>query len=123
MVDTMSALQSIPKRHVRVHRTSQFKSKLVELALEPGASVSRVAVAHAVNPNLLRRWIKQSQACPAPAFVPVLIESGIDCPVHTSASSSPLVEVNMNRGDLRIAFKVNSSQMIELGKMLCEVLR
>eukprot|EP01034_Spumella_vulgaris_P046685 gene46685-58210_t len=50
----MSALQTIPKRPARVYRAPEFKSQLVKLALEPGASVSGVAVAHGVNPNLLR---------------------------------------------------------------------
>lgn len=120
----MSALQTIPKRPVRVYRTPEFKSQLVKLTLKPGASVSGVAVAHGVNPNLLRRWIKESAALIAPpAFVPVRIESSIDRHVHTPASNSPRVEVNIDRGDLRIAFKVNSSQMVELGQVLREVLR
>eukprot|EP01038_Epipyxis_sp_PR26KG_P003182 gene3182-4512_t len=58
----MSALQTIPKRPARVYRAPEFKSQLVKLALEPGASVSGVAVAHGVNPNLLRRWVKESGA-------------------------------------------------------------
>eukprot|EP01041_Mallomonas_annulata_P013977 gene13977-29747_t len=67
----MSALQTTPKRPVRVYRAPEFKSKLVRLALEPGASVSGVAVAHGVNPNLLRRWVKESGALiTPPAFVP-----------------------------------------------------
>lgn len=39
---------------LRVYRSAEFKSRLVKLALEPEASVSGVAVAHGVNPNLLR---------------------------------------------------------------------
>lgn len=120
----MSALQTIPKRPVRVYRAPEFKSQLVKLALEPGASVSGVAVAHGVNPNLLRRWVKESAALVTPpTFVPVRIESSVDRHVHAPASNCQRVEVNIDRGDLRIAFKVDPSQMIELGQVLREVLR
>ncbi|MBU2212569.1 MAG: transposase [Gammaproteobacteria bacterium] len=120
----MSALQTISKRPVRVYRAPEFKSKLVKLALEPDASVSGVAVAHGVNPNLLRRWIKESGALmPPPTFVPVRIESGFDRHVHAPAINSQHVEVNIDRGDLRIAFKVDPTQMVELGQVLREVLR
>ena len=120
----MSALQTIAKRPARVYRAPEFKSQLVKLALEPGASLSGVAVAHGVNPNLLRRWVKESvaQATP-PSFVPVQIESGVDSHVHTLASNSQWVEVNIDRGELRIAFKVDPSQMVQLGQVLREVLR
>jgi transposase-like protein len=91
----MSALQTIPKRPVRAYRAPEFKSQLVKLALEPGASVSGVAVAHSVNPNLLRRWVKESGALVTPpTFVPVRIESGVDRHVHTPASNGQRVEVN-----------------------------
>jgi transposase len=120
----MSALQTIQKRPVRVYRSPEFKSKLVKLALEPGASVTGVAVAHGVNPNLLRRWIKESGALISPsAFVPVRIESGFDRHVDAPASNCQRVEVNIDRGDLRIAFKIDSSQISALGQVLREVLR
>lgn len=81
-------------------------------------------MAHGVNPNLLRRWVKESGALiTAPAFVPVRIESGLDRHVHTPASTCQRVEVNIDRGDLHIAFQVGPSQMIELGQVLREVLR
>ena len=120
----MSALQTTPKRPVRVYRAPEFKSKLVRLALEPGASVSGVAVAHGVNPNLLRRWVKESGALiTPPAFVPVRIESSVVRDTHTPASNSQRVEVNIARGDLHIQFKLESLQITELGQVLREVLR
>lgn len=57
------------------------KDRLVAACLEPGVSVSRLALGHGVNANLLRKWIKQrKEADPrpplsAPAFIPVHIES------------------------------------------------
>jgi len=121
-------LQQPKAGRVRVHRTTEFKSQLVRLALEPSASVAGVAVEHGVNPNLLRRWIKESKLRnTAQAFVPVRIESSSKhpkcTPVSKPVSYTQQVEVNIGRGDLRIAFKVDSSQMVELGQVLREVLR
>ena len=58
------------------------KDRLVMACLEPGVSVSRLALEHGVNANLLRKWIKkrtETRSLPPsspPAFIPVQIESG-----------------------------------------------
>ncbi|TIU63431.1 MAG: IS66 family insertion sequence element accessory protein TnpB, partial [Mesorhizobium sp.] len=60
------------------------KERLVTACLEPGVSVSRLALEHGVNANLLRKWIKkrtEPQSLPPsspPAFIPVQIESAAD---------------------------------------------
>ncbi|WP_170954347.1 MULTISPECIES: transposase [Mesorhizobium] len=60
------------------------KDRLVAACLEPGVSVSRLALEHGVNANLLRKWIKkhtEPQSLPPsspPAFIPVQIESAAD---------------------------------------------
>lgn len=38
------------------------KRALVEAALRPGVSVARLALDHAVNANLLRKWIRIVQS-------------------------------------------------------------
>ena len=54
------------------------KARLVAASLEPGVSVSRLALDNGINANLLRKWIKQAQETgrehqpPASAFVPVV---------------------------------------------------
>jgi transposase len=115
--------QSKPRR-VRVHRTAEFKARLIKLATAPGASVAGVVVAHGVNPNLLRRWLRESGSLSMPAqFVPVVLENLPRSSPQIAASASDRIEVNIDRGDLRIAFKVDPSQMVELGQVLREVLR
>lgn len=58
-----------------------WKDRLVSAGLEAGVSVSRLALDHGVNANLLRKWIKQrgqSRSLPQPspsAFIPVEIAS------------------------------------------------
>lgn len=65
-----------------------WKARLVAACLEPGASVSRLALEHRVNANLVWKWIQRhelakqetlspSLAC-APAFIPVHLEEAAD---------------------------------------------
>lgn len=54
------------------------KARLVAASLEPGVSVSRLALDNGINANLLRKWIKQATEAggehqpSASAFVPVV---------------------------------------------------
>ncbi|WP_127902980.1 IS66-like element accessory protein TnpA [Solirhodobacter olei] len=56
------------------------KARLVAACLEPGVSVSRLALDNGINANLLTKWIKEAKAADperraAPsAFVPVVAE-------------------------------------------------
>jgi transposase len=71
-------------RNGRCRYEPASKDRLVAACLEPGVSVSRLALEHGVNANLLRKWIKkraETQSLPPfspPAFIPVQIESAAD---------------------------------------------
>lgn len=80
------------------------KARLVAACLEPGVSVSRLALEHGINANLLRKWIKAGQetktvlSSSTPAFVPVLaVDSNPPLP------SRPMMEVRPTRGEQRLA--------------------
>jgi len=86
----------------RRRHTPEFKQALVALC-RPGVSTSAVALAHGVNANLLRRWIKQFPpdsgfpVAPAPVkLVPVQIET-----VNTSRPDGD-IRLNIQRGATRI---------------------
>ncbi|MEI9425778.1 transposase [Mesorhizobium sp. Cs1299R1N1] len=57
------------------------KERLVAACLEPGVSISRLALEHGINANLLRKWIKTAKdavALPPPApsaFIPVQVSA------------------------------------------------
>ncbi len=74
----------------RIRRThgEEFKVELVNAAREPGVSISGIALANGINPNLLRRWMRERgvtapslrrldepkmAVVPASEFVPVTI--------------------------------------------------
>ena len=48
-----------PQRMKRTH-SKVFKAELVKACLEPGASVSGIAMANGVHPNLLSKWLRIS---------------------------------------------------------------
>jgi transposase len=67
-------------RNGRRRYEAASKERLVTACLEPGVSVSRLALEHGVNANLLRKWIKKHSATRSlppssrPAFIPVQLE-------------------------------------------------
>jgi transposase-like protein len=72
------------RRNGRRRYDPASKDRLVAACLDPGVSVSRPALEHGINANLLRKWIKkrtETQPLPpssSPAFIPVQIESTSD---------------------------------------------
>ena len=72
------------------------KDRLIAACLEPGASVSKLALQHGVNANLVWKWIKKhTQARPFPpsstsAFIPVQV---------TAASSKFSLEMPATYGE------------------------
>ena len=51
-----------------------FKAQVVQECLQPGASVSSVAIRHGINANVIRKWLpvyRDQAVTTLPAFVPV----------------------------------------------------
>ena len=67
-------------RNGRRRYEAASKERLVAACLEPGVSVSRLALGHGINANLLRKWIKKDRAARSlppsspSAFIPVQLE-------------------------------------------------
>lgn len=92
----------LPARHRRAH-SIEFKTDLVTMCRQPGISVSAVAQAHGVNPNLVRRWMKQFPVdatfpvASAPIkLVPVQVET-----INTLPSDGD-IKFDIQRGATRI---------------------
>lgn len=60
-MDFLSAPQPQPQPRRRRHFSREFKANVVASCLEPGVSVSRIALDNQLNANLLRRWIREAQ--------------------------------------------------------------
>ena len=119
-------------RSRRTH-SAQFKQEAVDQCTRPGMSLANVARQHELHPSLLARWVKErteparmtvsTQSSLVPQFVPLRVESPQCAELPRSTTLSSKIEVSIDRADLRIAFKVDPSQMVELGQVLREVLR
>jgi transposase len=92
---------SAPIRRRRKH-DPEFKQQLVDLC-QPGVSVSGVALAHDVNANLLRRWIKQ-YASPLPAPIPSeptrLVAVQVDAPVPVLTDDT--IEITLQKHNVQV---------------------
>ncbi len=71
-------------RNGRRRYEAASKERLITACFEPGVSVSRLALEHGVNANLLRKWIKKhtpTRSLPPSsrsAFIPVQLEGAAD---------------------------------------------
>jgi transposase len=69
------------------------KARLVAACLEPGISISGLALAHGINANLLRQWVKDAResgfSAVSSVFIPVV---ATDCslPVGTCSLDMPV---------------------------------
>ncbi|MBJ2219248.1 MULTISPECIES: IS66-like element accessory protein TnpA [Pseudomonas] len=53
-----------------------FKAQVVQECLQPGVSISSVAISHGINANVIRKWLplyRDQPPAPLPAFVPVKV--------------------------------------------------
>ncbi|HEU6454433.1 MAG TPA: transposase, partial [Roseateles sp.] len=51
------------RRRRRVH-SDEFKANAVAACMQPGISMAAVAMAHGINANLLRRWVREVEMKP-----------------------------------------------------------
>lgn len=58
-MDTSQVQKDGVKRRSYRRHSPDFKARVVEACLEPGARVSGIALAHQLNANLVRRWVKE----------------------------------------------------------------
>lgn len=117
-----SSLTTLPSRRRRQH-VPEFKQRLVALC-QPGTSVSAVALAHGINSNLLRRWIKQfagglpSQAITAPAkLVPVQVSLPTDMPANEA------IEISIQKNSFRVSIRWPGQQAQTCALWLSDLLK
>jgi len=93
-----------PIRRRRYHR-EEFKQTVIAACCELGASVAGIAMANGVNPNQVRRWMRErgieapTRCLPMPkvmdpAFVPV--------PIAPVGPESPDIRIEIRRGNAAI---------------------
>jgi len=95
-----------PRRRRRF--SDAFKARVVSLCAEPGASVSRIALDHQLNANMLRRWIREagpSGSVEQPGFV-ALPSPGTNDRASSATSSRIRIELPRPGGPVVVEWPV-----------------
>lgn len=105
-----------PERHARRWRSVSEKRQIVQLTLEPGASVAEVARAHGVNANQVfgwRRAFERGELVESCALLPVTVSSSSET---SSVVSEQAAEGRSSRGgSIHIEFPGRAVISVESG--------
>lgn len=116
----------------RRFRTLEEKRRIVEEALQPGASVALVARAHGVNANQLFGWRRlyqqgrlEAKVGEMPALLPVRVigasvtEAERSTAAPTRRTPCGMIHIELPKGQLRIAGRVDAEALrVVLEKLL-----
>ena len=131
----------ITDRATRRRHSAALKRELVELSLQPGASVAALAQEHGINANLLFNWrrlhLEQQQAAaqlpaePATVLLPVTVEEPVAAPaaLRTSAPGTPtprragtgVIEVEIGAALVRLRGTVDEASVRCVLQVLLEL--
>lgn len=120
----------------RTHRTysAQFKAEMVCACAKPGASISALALAQGMNPNVLHRWLREHErhglhqsgsivvsgpktVAPVGGFVALTL------PTPVSQAKAGAIEVELHTGDIHLVVRWPASQSTELANWIAALLR
>ena len=124
----------------RTHRTynAQFKAEMVTACSKPGASISALALAQGMNPNVLHRWLREHERnglhCPAattdlgcaPAVSPPIggfVPLPLPAPAVAAKSKSCDIEVELHKGELQLHVRWPANMSAEFASWTAALLR
>jgi transposase len=114
-------------RRRRRRHSDEFKANAVAACMQPGVSMAAVAMAHGINANLLRRWVRTAEMSPtghaktpalaaprAPSFLPMQLPS---------SSAAPGIRIELRRGATSIDVTWPAESAAECAAWMRELLR
>ena len=103
----------------RRYHSPEFKASVVALC-QPGVSTSGVALAHGVNANLLRRWVKQfrNDGLSVPAARPVNTMIPISVSPVDESARCPNIEIALAKGGAKAEIRWPAEEAEALGRWL-----
>ena len=107
----MSSTNPAPRRRTY---TTEFRQGLVAQC-QPGVSVSRIALAHGINANLLRKWIdryRNQLPVPVSAAPSKLVAVQVELPVNTQTETacSEAIEISLTKRTMHINIRWPGNQ-------------
>ncbi len=123
----MDTMQSTPMKRTRRYHPPDFKRQVVEASHQPGASVAGVALAHGLNANLVRRWVREAapggDALTVTASEPAgFISVPMPAPSLSPVSTEP-IRLELRRGASTVSLQWPASAAAECGAWLRDWLR
>lgn len=114
--------------------SAAFKTELVSQCLQLGVSSAAVAISHGMNPNVLRRWIKERgyahgterQANRVPASLdttPAFVALPLTCVAPAPTVSTAAISIEVQRNDITVRVSWPASDVGESAAWVREVLR
>jgi len=106
------------ERRVRRFRSAAEKRRIVELTLEPGASVALVARAHGVNANQVFAWrraFKSGQLAESAAPVTALLPVTVSAPCEVEIGEPASEQQRATAGSIHIEFPGRALISVESG--------
>jgi transposase len=113
----VQAQEVVPERRVRRWRSVSEKRQIVQLTLEPGASVAEVARAHGVNANQVFKWRRSFERGeliePCTALLPVTVPTPSEA--ESDVAQEPRQEQEASGGSIHIEFPGRAMISVERG--------
>lgn len=117
-------------RRRRREHSAEFKAQVVAACSVPGVSNAAVAMAHGINPNLARRWVRNAEqgagavlVKPAKSTIPAAFVP-VQLPTDQTAVAAPAdIRVELRRGSIAISVSWPCTAAAECAAWMRELLR
>jgi transposase len=133
-VNTIPDQQAGARRRRRKH-SDDFKAGAVASCMQPGMSMAAVAMAHGVNANLLRRWVREAEMKPTAGALSGMAPGEVQAPEHkslfvavrlptpTEPAAQPDIRIELRRGATAVTVNWPASAASECAAWMRELLR
>ena len=118
-------MQSTLKKRTRRNHAPELKHQIVLACQQPGASVAAVALAHGLNANLVRRWLRDDprvMSAVAVAGPPSCAFVEMPMPRAGLPAAEP-IRLELRRGASTVSLQWPATAAAECGAWLREWLR
>ncbi len=118
-------MQSTLTKRTRRNHGPELKRQVVLACQQPEASVAAVALAHGLNANLVRRWLRDDpKATGAVAVVGPPSGAFVEVPMPRASAPAPEpIRLELRRGASSVSLQWPASAAAECGAWLREWLR
>jgi transposase len=128
-VHTISGEVSEGRRRRREH-SAEFKAQVVAACIAPGVSSAAVAMAHGLNPNLARRWVREAERCDggvlvnaAKSAVPTVPTAFVPVQLPPAQAAFTDIRVELRRGPIAISVSWPCAAASQCAAWMRELLR